>query len=653
ENDDDEYNRSCSLHNVHQRLQCRHERQNKCFSFSIVGDSIKDCEDDTDEIIELEQHNAVHISFQKICDGFVDLLPLAIDGQYETDETNCKYWPCNNIYTRCNKLWNCKDGVDEMSCSHSTGSLNRNQCLFLNDTLNLSCSSINRTNEQKNYFVHRSNDSFEYLYCWNNKMSVPSYMICTSQVECPVENGKPFCSILSTVTNPLCTYLSDAGINYKDRFICYASLSDNAKSQIYFKLCSTLNYHLQITDVHTSNQRQKKRNSRSAEKRSSVIYNSPDAWRCNRGVSIGIRIDSNQTRLYCLCPPSYYGDRCQYANQRVSVTVQIRVTSNWTNIFVFLITLIDNEKNIESYDYIEYLPSRDCHFGPRCHLHQFSCQSQPCLNRGQCIPEDIRYRHPKHNRSMCICRQGYEGDRCEYRQNQTEIDLSFDDLETIPSFLLIHLISVEENAQPKRTSLMKKIQFDEYSTTISTSVSFHMAFAQMSNDYYLIVVRENALIFEQRSAKIISPYRCRSIAELFDEIFSNQHLLKRIKYYHIPCQKHVQLNCFYDDVHICLCTDERQANYFEFDHNMNYDCDGLNLCENQGNCFLDDQACPTTAFCVCPSCFFGSKCQFSTKGSTLSLDIILGYHIRSNVEFNQQQIIVKIATLFIIIIFVF
>ncbi|CAF4732633.1 unnamed protein product [Rotaria sp. Silwood2] len=75
-------------------------------------------------------------------------------------------------------------------------------------------------------------------------------------------------------------------------------------------------------------------------------------------------------------------------------------------------------------------------FGHRCHLTQLSCQSQPCLNDGQCILEDIRYKHPNHNRSMCICRQGYAGDRCEYRQNQTEIDFSFDDLETIPSFFI-------------------------------------------------------------------------------------------------------------------------------------------------------------------------------------------------------------------------
>ena len=64
---------------------------------------------------------------------------------------------------------------------------------------------------------------------------------------------------------------------------------------------------------------------------------------------------TNETNeLHCLCPPSYYGSQCQYQNQRVSLTIQIRVTSDWNHLFTFLILLIDNEGNIE------YLLVRDC-----------------------------------------------------------------------------------------------------------------------------------------------------------------------------------------------------------------------------------------------------------------------------------------------------
>ncbi|CAF3723135.1 unnamed protein product [Rotaria sordida] len=567
-----------------------------------------------------------------------------------------------------------------------------------------------------------------------------------------------------------------------DTFICVHRFLNKWEPLTYFKLRNVASHPLPLTNTNTLNQSYIEQTTISSIiQKPRINYTSSEAWRCNRGVSIRIRIDSNQSRLYCLCPPSYYGDECQYQNQRVSLTVQIRVSSDWKKLFIFLLTLNDNEKNIESYNYIEYLPIRDCNtkyntyllysirpknsskkysvqidafdqltlthrtswiypleftflpvhrlsvllknpmfkiesikkqcwppcihgqclsyinnqnltychcesgwsgiqcnvnhtcncapgslcisssiclcpsgrFGHRCYLVESSCQSQTCLHGERCVIKDIRYRYSNQNQSICICPQGCTGDHCEYRENQTEIDLSFDDLETIPSSLLIHLILIEETAVPKRTSIMKKIRFDEYSIKILTSVMFHMAFAQILKDYYLIIIHENPFIFEQISTKIISSYRCRSIVELFDEIFSNRHILKRVKYYHIPCQKNVELNCFYDEVHICLCTRDRQANCFEFDHNMKYDCNGSNFCEHQGNCFLDDDKYPTSAFCACPNCYFGSKCQFSTKGSTLSLDIFLGYHIRSSNGLNQQQIIIKIAIMLFIVIFVF
>lgn len=101
--------------------------------------------------------------------------------------------------------------------------------------------------------------------------------------------------------------------------------------------------------------------------------------------------------------------------------------------------------------------------------------------------------------------------------------------------------------------------------------------------------------------------------------------------------------CFYDNVHICLCTLDRLANCLEFDHNMTYECEKSKYCGDGGQCFQDDLKCPTSSFCACHQCYFGSRCQFSTQGSTLSLDIILGYHIRLQSTINEQPTIVKTA----------
>jgi hypothetical protein len=51
------------------------------------------------------------------------------------------------------------------------------------------------------------------------------------------------------------------------------------------------------------------------------------------------------------------------------------------------------------------------------------------------------------------------------------------------------------------------------------------------------------------SVQIQSPYGCLSLNELFNQNIINQHLLKRIKYYRLPCQKRFDLICFYSNVH--------------------------------------------------------------------------------------------------------
>ena len=274
-------------------------------------------------------------------------------------------------------------------------------------------------------------------------------------------------------------------------------------------------------------------------------------------------------------------------------------------------------------------------------IEQSSCDTDLCFNDGYCVVSDERYISVHLNKSTCICREEHSGEHCE--QRQTRIDILFDDKIIIPSSLLVHLITVQKIAVPIRTSMMKKIAFDQNSLVLYTSVRFHIAFAQLLSNYYLIVFRKQAVVSETISTEIIPSHRYASVDELFNETIINQSLLKRIKLYHIPCRERRELVCFNDSIHLCLCNLARQANCFEFQHNMTYDCDGLNVCQNGGQCFQDDPKCQTPMICVCPECYYRSRCQFSTKGSTLSLNIILGYGIRPNQQINQQSLVVKIS----------
>ena len=64
---------------------------------------------------------------------------------------------------------------------------------------------------------------------------------------------------------------------------------------------------------------------------------------------------------------------------------------------------------------------------------------------------------------------------------------------------------------------------------------------------------------------------------------------------------------------------------------MQKNCSGKSrLGEHGGECFEDDSLCPQITFCGCPVCFYGAQCQLSADGFSLSLDTILGYHIRPN-----------------------
>jgi hypothetical protein len=47
--------------------------------------------------------------------------------------------------------------------------------------------------------------------------------------------------------------------------------------------------------------------------------------------------------------------------------------------------------------------------------------------------------------------------------------------------------------------------------------------------------------------------------------------------------------------------------------------------------------------CLCPPCFYGRRCHFSTSGFGLSLDAILGYHILPHRSLTQQAPIVQFS----------
>ncbi|CAF1112112.1 unnamed protein product [Adineta steineri] len=130
----DIYNYNSIICNRSNMYQCSNSL--KCISIHRRMNGINDCPNSDDENITSINHTISideikypeeashinlqnfreHILFQTICDRATELLPILTNGRNETDETECEHWFCNNIYTRCNGVWNCFNGVNEINC---------------------------------------------------------------------------------------------------------------------------------------------------------------------------------------------------------------------------------------------------------------------------------------------------------------------------------------------------------------------------------------------------------------------------------------------------------------------------------------------------------------------------------------------------------
>jgi hypothetical protein len=259
------------------------------------------------------------------------------------------------------------------------------------------------------------------------------------------------------------------------------------------------------------------------------------------------------------------------------------------------------------------------------------------------------------NDLWCICPEGFSGLRCEIVD--TKIIISFEPTIEIQSLVLVHFIEVFNKTTPHiHTTILKKISFDKDTITVVRSGPFHIIFVELGKkSFYLTLLEAEYKYSLSISSRVMNSNRCLSITELFNASFVQMHLLRRMKYYHIPCQERPNLACFYDEKHMCICDHIlRQSNCFTFNHSVeNYDCKGENICENGGSCFHDKTKCPSLSTCTCDHCSYGSRCQFSTKGFGLSLDTILGYQIRPNESITGQRLSIKLTIVITTIMLIF
>ncbi|CAF1167926.1 unnamed protein product [Adineta steineri] len=797
DNKDDEHcpsiNGTCPALGTHKFFRCI--TKNTCISSKRLGDGLCQCGDDKHGLCEDEISDAYYIrtrmSFPTTCDGFTELIPVVFDGRNETDETECENWQCNNIYTRCNGVWNCLNGADELGCDSSQSlacPLHQHVCIssmtnqliclpieYANDG-NIDC--VGATDEPKlcrpNYHVTRMYQKF---YCKNNAVHscISSITLCSKNKQCSPKDDEQFCCQNQTISRPLaiCDCRNESIYTDVKRFVCKHYADEMRQSFLYFSI-----------DASKPSVKQLTVEDQTARSHPASITHEYDK-RCHRGFPLLVWLDNDTiaNTTACLCPPSYSGDRCQYQNQRVSLTLKFQTFSHSRRtLFALIVSLIDDsdERIIHSYEQLIYLYIQHCqtkfniyllyssrpklstanysiHIDiyekisfiyrgslfvplnypflpvhrvavqltiPRISDSKEICSDQKCIH-GRCVKYSNNAKEPgfclcdrdwsgkyctipytctcssdslcigrsANNRSICICplnkrgslcllsskichsdqnttcnnngqcvsvneniatnksficmcSKGFSGERCE--EIDSKIIISFHKDIILPPLVLVHFIRVFPDAPPENGSTFKIIPVNQNSVTVRWSHPFHISFVELFNNNYYLIAVQNIYNRSFDISKTLHPSdRCKHISEVLSETIVKFHRLRRIKYYHVPCRNYTpSLSCFYDDNYFCLCNDydhQRVANCFEFNPSIEHDCFGQSNCENGARCLQDNAICPQTSICVCPACFHGTQCQFSSSSFGVSLDAILGYHIQPHITMKFQPSIVKFS----------
>ena len=355
----------CSVHRIDVLFYCT--ETSVCISPKLVGDGWCNCGTDfsglcDDEVTGFERVRN-HISFPTICDGYTELAPILIDGHNETDETECDYWQCNNTYTRCDGLWNCLNGADELGCElsplldcradhHICASFETRQliCLPIVNASDGTIDCLGATDEPR---LCRNNN-YGYIEKFNTCMTLSSHYfvrLCSLLLDSLTQNETRLCEVRSTYdfrgfcADVYASIRSDVG-----NYFCGPQFTASKSDIIHFSLDRKINLD-QEAITHRS---------QISTSPSPLIEKS-----CHRGFPLRVRLNSEQNNdaIACLCPPSFYGSQCQFESERVSLTMRLKTFSDSRQIlFALVISLIDDsfERAIHSQEQLTYLSVRDC-----------------------------------------------------------------------------------------------------------------------------------------------------------------------------------------------------------------------------------------------------------------------------------------------------
>ena len=294
--------------------------------------------------------------------------------------------------------------------------------------------------------------------------------------------------------------------------------------------------------------------------------------------------------------------------------------------------------------------------GDRCLVPFHPCGEYSCYKHARCVPNDERF--DAQRQFTCVCDSQWFGDRCEKPKFSIDVSLTHGIEVSSSSIAFLYMTIARKYREPLRLTSFNRLRQDIANITFLFEFALDeddfvglVAFLQVLADrdhfeYYAVSVHPHESLLSTEYYREISPDdRCQPIVELFDNDVLLQSDLRRVKNYQRPCLNRNstdRLTCFYDHQLICLCDRTNHVKCFNLDSSR-HRCP-WNNCNERGICVQNDYLCPTSSVCLCEPCSYGTTCQFSTRGYILSLDAILGSHVRPiGTPLVQQTTVVHVT----------